>query len=141
MADFEQAYLRTEAHEGYPGWVHDPADPGGETLAGISRRANPAFAGWSVVDQVRKKLGWTACAKTINEALKAEPNLRATVKAYYKKVYWAPLKLDAEPNQRLAGTVYDFAVNAGPTPSLALLQEARRAAEEALAAGGLTDVD
>lgn len=141
MADFEQAHLCTAAHEGYPGWVCDPNDPGGETVAGISRRANPTFAGWATVDKVRKALGWTACAKTINAALKAEPDLPALVKAYYRKVYWTPLNLDAEPNQRLANSVYDFAVNAGPKPSLAALHDAYERAREALAAGGLADVD
>ena len=36
VSDFDRAIARVLAHEG--GYVHDPADPGGETRFGISRR-------------------------------------------------------------------------------------------------------
>ena len=36
---FEQAITTTLQHEG--GYVNDPADPGGETRYGISKRAFP----------------------------------------------------------------------------------------------------
>jgi len=140
VADFDEAFEKTEQHEGYPGWVDDPDDPGGETVAGLTRKDNPEFLGWKLVDQVKQRLGAKATAATINRELAKEPALRALVKAHYKLRYWAPLKLDDEPNRRLANTVYNFAVNAGPRPSLAALQRARGRAEQALAAGGLTDV-
>ena len=54
MADFHKALKRTAKYEG--GYVNDPADAGGETYKGISRRANPKWDGWQLIDAHKKTL-------------------------------------------------------------------------------------
>src|SRR5579884_2616859 len=46
---FHRAYRATRSYEG--GASNDPDDPGGQTNAGISRRAHPEWAGWTLIDQ------------------------------------------------------------------------------------------
>ena len=52
MAIFNLAYKKLEVAEG--GYVNDPDDKGGETYKGISRKANPNWAGWISIDQIKK---------------------------------------------------------------------------------------
>ena len=51
MSDFDRAYAFTMGSEGE--YQNDPIDPGGETWCGISRRANPDWPGWSIVDRIK----------------------------------------------------------------------------------------
>lgn len=89
-------------HEG--GYVNDPADNGGETIYGISRRAHPNWGGWSYVDK----------AKPMKTNAKL-PTVLALVSTLYRKEYWERCNCDeiAKYNQTLALHVFDFAVNAG----------------------------
>lgn len=48
MAKFDVALQHLFALEG--GWVKHPADPGGETYRGISRRYHPDWPGWRHID-------------------------------------------------------------------------------------------
>jgi len=137
MADFERAYKKTEEHEGFPGYVNDPHDPGGETVAGISRKHNPYFLGWDIVDQAKHALGPRASATLINRALAGATPFRTIVKEFYRASYWAPLHLDEESSQRLAEAVYDFGVNAGPQVSLQALEDARARVRKKLEEEGL----
>ncbi len=62
--DFQKALAHTLEFEG--GYANDPADSGGETFRGISRRNWPQWEGWPLIDQAKVKGNKTA--KTINEA-------------------------------------------------------------------------
>ncbi len=137
MADFAAAYAQLLQDEGFPGYVHDPNDPGGETVAGLTRRDNPDFAGWAVVDAIRQGGGTTPAQ--INAGLAADPAFRAQCCAYYKRTRWDPLYLDGEPNQRLADSIFNMAVNAGQRVSLELLQRAEAEIRAQFAAGALDD--
>ena len=53
MALFTPAFTLSKINEG--GWVNDPNDIGGETYRGISRKFNPKWNGWSVIDEMKKK--------------------------------------------------------------------------------------
>lgn len=92
---FEQAITTTLQHEG--GYVNDPADPGGETRYGISKRAFP---------QVDIK------TLTLNQA-----------KDLYKTFYWERgphlIKLPT-----VAAKYFDLCVNAGVSRASKWLQEA-----------------
>lgn len=93
MASFESAIGKTLEHEG--GWVNDPADPGGETKYGISKRAYP------------------------NEDI---TNLTVEkAKDIYRRDYW---KYDAVLDQQVAAKIFDMAVNMGPAQAHKILQKA-----------------
>ena len=93
MARFAQAIDVVLKHEG--GYVKNPADPGGETNYGISKRAYPQLD--------IKNL-------TVKQA-----------KQIYRRDYW---KYDGIRGQRLATKVFDLAVNMGPARAHRLLQRA-----------------
>lgn len=52
MAEFAKAYKKLEVAEG--GYVNDPDDAGGETYKGVSRKANPNWIGWIILDDLKK---------------------------------------------------------------------------------------
>lgn len=81
---FDVAFDRVISAEG--GYVNNPADPGGETQWGISKRAYP------------------------NVDIKALT--RDDAKAIYRRDYWDALSLDAWPFAE-AFQLFDFAVNSG----------------------------
>jgi len=94
MADFERAFRVLVGEEG--GYVNDPADPGGETKYGISKRAYPAI-------DIRNL--------TLDQA-----------KAIYRRDYWDPLQLDRRP-WGPALVLFDCAVNQGVGRARALLAQ------------------
>ena len=53
MANFIKSYEITCKHEG--GYSFDPDDAGGETYKGISRRFNPQWSGWKIIDYSDKE--------------------------------------------------------------------------------------
>jgi lysozyme family protein len=96
MATFDQAIGTILEHEG--GYTFNPADPGGETNFGISKRQYPNLD--------VKNL-------TVDQA-----------KEIYKRDYW---KYDGIQNQDVATKVFDMAVNMGPPTAHRLLQMALNA--------------
>ena len=50
---FETALKRVLKSEG--GYVNDPSDSGGETYRGISRKFNPNWRGWKIIDSIEDK--------------------------------------------------------------------------------------
>ena len=93
MSHFDEAFEMLIGHEG--GYVNDPADPGGETKFGISKRSYP--------DYDIKKL-------TLDKA-----------KAIYRWDYWNPARCDDLP-PGVALVVFDAAVNSGVGQSVRWLQ-------------------
>jgi lysozyme family protein len=77
------------------GYSNDPADPGGETKFGISKRAYPA--------------------------LDIKNLTRAQVKPLYLRDYWGPAGCSAVPPE-LKYPLFDFAVNSGPARAAKTLQ-------------------
>lgn len=92
---FDDAFLRLIGHEG--GYVNHPADPGGETNFGISRRTYP---------------GEDIAGMTLERA-----------KAIYKRDFWGPAGCDIVP-EALRFDVFDMAVNAGVRRAVLALQAA-----------------
>lgn len=92
---FEQAVAFVLHWEG--GEVNDPADPGGHTKFGISRRAYP------------------------NEDIAALTVERA--RELYRRDYWEKASCEALPAPVALG-VFDMAVNAGPRIAIRCLQRA-----------------
>ncbi len=94
MASFDLALPIVLKHEG--GFVNDPSDPGGATNHGVTQRVWEAWVGHAVTVEDMQAL-------TV-----------ADVTPLYRAKYWNLLKLDGEPNQALAASLFDFFVNVSP---------------------------
>ena len=113
MAEFNDAYTITSAHEG--GYVNDPIDRGGETYRGIARVHHPEWSGWKRIDAQRGKAGFP-------NSLDRDRALQNNVKSFYKKAYWDRFNGDQLPDQLLANEMYDTAVNMGVRRAVRFLQ-------------------
>lgn len=104
MADFERAFRALMADEvgSAPngGYVNDPADKGGETKYGISKRAYP------------------------NEDIKNLTEVRA--KIIYRCDYWDRFRGDYIANQTIADALLDVCVNNGLATGIKLVQLSAR---------------
>lgn len=92
MADFDRAYERTLLNEGGYKLHNIPGDAGGLTYAGIARNMNPGWEGWAFIDR-------------------GETPPSDLVRKFYHQGYWLPLRAHDVTDQRVAETLYDFAVN------------------------------
>lgn len=93
------------------GFVDDPYDPGGPTNHGITLTTYRDAEG---------------AARTVGDLQRISPD---TVAAIYRARYWQPVRGDELP----AGvdlSVFDMAVNAGPSRSVKLLQQALGCTED-----------
>lgn len=115
MANFIEAYNITMKNEG--GYVNDTADVGGETYKGISRKYNPFWYGWVIVDEYKSKPGFPNTA--YNDA-----DLGSKVKEFYKASYWDVNLLDKFPSQSIANEMFDTGVNMGVGRAGKFLQKA-----------------
>lgn len=93
--NFDQAFEKVIGHEG--GYVNNPADPGGETNFGISKRSYP------------------------REDIKAMTLDRA--KLIYRSDYWNRAGCDVVPDA-MKFHLFDMAVNSGVTTAIKILQRA-----------------
>lgn len=92
---FDEAFERLIGHEG--GYVNHPADPGGETKYGITRRSYP---------------GEDIAGMTLERA-----------KEIYRRDFWGPAGCDALP-EAIRFDVFDMAVNSGTRAAAMMLQRA-----------------
>lgn len=99
--NFDQAFDRLIGNEG--GYVNNPADPGGETQWGISKRAYPNV---NIRDLTREQ-----------------------AKAIYRRDVWQRASLD-QFAPALAFQVFDAAVNHGVTGAIMMLQRAAGVADD-----------
>jgi len=97
---FDQAFDRLIGHEG--AYVWNPADPGGETKYGISKRSYPALN-----------------IKHLSVDM---------AKSIYRKDFWDVLGDDCHPAIRFQA--FDFAVNSGIQTALRKLQQAVHVADD-----------
>ena len=118
MANFEEAFKITAAHEG--GYVFDPDDAGGETYKGISRRFNPSWDGWTIIDNL-KELGISN--KDLEAKLDRDDNLQEKVALFYKHNYWDKFWGDEIPVQEIGEELFDTGVNMGVRRAVRFLQE------------------
>lgn len=111
MADFNVAYKRTEKFEDKNVYTKTPGDAGGETWSGISRVANPNWAGWKILDAIPNKKH--------NQVI-TTPELEKLKLDLYRSNYWNPVWGDKINKQEVANDMYDTAVNMGPATSIKL---------------------
>lgn len=117
MAKFDEEFDKVILAEG--GYVNDPDDAGGETYLGISRKNNPKWVGWEVIDDIKKKYG----TKNITSRLKKDVVLTNSAKLLYKQNYWDVLELDDIPSQGIAHQLFDTCVNCGKTTAIHIAQQ------------------
>lgn len=96
---FDEAFDALLGNEG--GYSSNPADPGGETM-------------WGVTARVARANGYTGAMRELP---------RETAKAIYRQMYWAPLRCDSMPDT-LKFTLFDAAVNSGVKQAIVWLQRA-----------------
>ena len=111
MADFLIAFNRTEKNEGKDIWTKVDGDSGGETWSGISRKANPSWSGWKILDQIKNKK---------NGQKISTPELEERKQSLYHTNYWNPIWGDEIKNQKVANDLYDTGVNCGVSMSIKL---------------------
>lgn len=111
MADFLIAFNRTEKNEGKDIWTKVDGDSGGETWSGISRKANPSWSGWKILDQIKNKK---------NGQKFSTPELEERKQSLYRTNYWNPIWGDEIKNQKVANDLYDTGVNCGVSMSIRL---------------------
>jgi lysozyme family protein len=111
MADFLIAFNRTEKNEGKDIWTKVDGDSGGETWSGISRKANPSWSGWKILDQIKNKK---------NGQKISTPELEERKQSLYRTNYWNTIWGDEIKNQKVANDLYDTGVNMGPSTSIKL---------------------
>jgi len=109
MGNFTKSYEITLKHEG--GYSFDPDDAGGETYKGISRRFNPQWSGWKIIDYSDK------------ENLDNIEDLQTQVFSYYRIMYWDKFQGDLIPDQDIANELFDTSVNMGVHRAVSFLQK------------------
>lgn len=114
MADFLLAFEKTMGHEGK--YAKDPDDSGGETYKGISRRFNPVWEGWKVIDDVKTHSEFPSILNSL-------PQLQECVKDFYKEYYWDINRLGEFESQAIAEEVFDTGVNMGRNRAAKFIQE------------------
>lgn len=103
--NFDQSFEALIGHEG--GYSNNPADPGGETMYGVTKRV--------------------AVANGYAGAMKDLP--LDTAKAIYRKSYWDTVRADELPDA-VRFDVFDCSVNSGPGQAIRFLQRATGVAED-----------
>ena len=103
MADFDPAYARMIQNEGGYQLTDVPNDRGGITYAGIARKRWPDWEGWRQIDT----------GETPDTHL---------VRYFYRDNFWRVIHGDAINAQGVAESIFDFAVNAGPSVAVKLAQ-------------------
>jgi lysozyme family protein len=106
MADFDPAFESMIRNEGGYKLTNIANDRGGQTYAGIARNFHPQWPGWQIIDRDDM----------------ANFQLSPLVREFYKSNFWDQVSGDALQKQAIAGTIFDFAVNAGPATAAKLAQ-------------------
>lgn len=107
MADFLQAYEPMIVDEGGYRLHTVSGDRGGDTYAGIARNFNPDWHGWQFIDR-------------------GDVPPTEMVREWYRVSYWLPIMGDQIVSQKIASSIFNFAVNTSaprrPTVAVKLAQ-------------------
>ena len=107
MADFNLAYPKTSANEGYyvsqEYWRAHKNQYSGETYMGVDRIANPSWSGWPIIDSYKAQHGPIAYNTRLPQSLGLEP----LVKQYAKEKYWDTIRGDEINDQDIAQMIFE----------------------------------
>lgn len=118
MANFGEAFKKLSIKEG--GYVDDPDDTGGETYRGITRKYNPTWLGWVMIDNYKKQYGVNTTV--FRSKLDNDIQLQKHVWEKYKRGYWDVFELDDVPNQEVAFQLFDTNVNCSSVETVKMAQ-------------------
>jgi lysozyme family protein len=122
---FEDVYFNvTAVFEG--GYAKDPADAGGETFRGVSRKSHPAWSGWQLIDAAKRDGAKTA--KAIDAYFKNDGHMGSLVAKVYENGYWKPLNGEPELPDRVKQKLFDASVHMGLKNAAKILQKSLNAA-------------
>lgn len=107
MAVFSRAFKKMIENEGGFKLHKISGDKGGQTFAGIARNRHPNWSGWKLIDQNAPK----------------NYDLKRQVQNFYKLNYWNKIKGRRIVNQKVADSIFDFAVNTGVKTASKLAQK------------------
>jgi lysozyme family protein len=110
--NFEKAYKHVLKNEG--GYCNVKEDRGGETYKGITRRYNPKWEGWLIIDEAKDRPKFPKNLEKIG-------NLQALVRNFYWSK-WKSFKLDKIDDYNIAVEIYDTATNMGLYTAIRILQ-------------------
>ncbi len=113
MWRFEYCIGNTLKWEG--GYSNDTADRGGETYCGISRKYNPDWAGWKVIDAYKRVHGLER-----GEVVAGNKLLNECVTDYYKAQYWNSINAEALLGEYFLPLLFDWYVHSGAVATKAL---------------------
>jgi lysozyme family protein len=122
--NFSPILAKTMKYEG--NYSHDPDDNGGETYKGIARKFWPKWSGWQVVDLMKTKPGFPSNLeiKDKNRVIPYSQNIQEMVKDFYYENFWLAIGGEKIINDKVAGEIFDTAVNMGIKVAIKLAQEA-----------------
>lgn len=115
MADFKPIYDRLKPIEG--GYINDATDRGGETYKGISRKWNPKWEGWKIVDKLRTEPGFP-------KNMDNHTGLAQMVEAFYAANHFDIHRLADLNDQNASWEIFDISVNMGATVAAEIAQRA-----------------
>lgn len=104
MAEFKPAFDKMIDNEGGYTLHTVKGDRGGQTYAGIARKFHPKWIGWKYIDSEQLSMA------------------RSQVYIFYREKFWNKIKCSDIENQKIAATIFDFAVNAGSKTAIKLAQ-------------------
>jgi lysozyme family protein len=119
MSNFDYALLKLMEIEG--GFANNPADAGGMTYKGISRKNFPHWSGWERIDLNIKNIPplmhygsskYFEQVKYLNGLLGYNTKLQEQVQTFYFATYWKPNKLDLVQDKTIAAWTLSAIVNA-----------------------------
>ena len=113
MADFNISFRIVMQSEG--GYSFNLADIGGETYRGVSRKWNPSWQGWKIIDQLHHEPGFPRNLENAAE-------LQLMVKQFYRINFWNSLWLDKITSQQVANELFDISVNMGQAVAAEIAQ-------------------
>ena len=116
MKKFKIAYQLTTIHEGV--YVNDPTDRGGETVCGIARRFWPKWAGWELIDMIKKNFP----QQEWNDRILTNPGIQGMVFEFYYVEFWLTNNCEAF-DQEIANELFDTGVNQGRVMAATYLQQ------------------
>ena len=106
MADFNSSYDKVLGAEG--GYSNVASDLGGETYAGISRKYNPGWKGWSIIDSYKNKFSNNIIPRNTKFN---DPTLSQLIRDFYKATQWDVIYGDSINSQSVADIIFDARVN------------------------------
>jgi lysozyme family protein len=104
VADFEKVYQKVIRNEGF--YSNLSSDKGGETYMGVSRKYNPDWKGWDLIDKHKDTFGKIKHNKEL-----LIPGLEDLVKQVYKEKYWKKMHGDKIISDGIAISFFDFFIN------------------------------